>query len=300
VVSRPLDVRIVARASGRAFSDLDLSLGHLRWLESRPEEGGRLVVVDEHAGDLTPDGSNARTRAHEYGGGAVWYHGDAVFYSEFTDGRIRRVGHGPITPVAGDHRYADGSVSADGSTVFCVRERHEEGEVLNELVSFPADGSAEPTVVASGRDFYMAPRVAPDGRLAWLEWDHPRMPWDGTELVVDGTLVAGGPEESVIDPQWSPDGKLHWLSDRTGWWNLYRDGEPLTALEGAEIGFPAWVFGMQRYAFLDDGRIVCVVTRNASDELHVLDPTSGALRRFAERWTAIGLGGIATAGTRVA
>jgi len=271
VVSRPLDAVTVARASGRSFGALDLSHGRLRWSESRPEDGGRIVVVDERTGELTPPGAYARTRAHEYGGGAVWYHGESVFYSEFTDGRVHRVGHGPITPEAGDHRYADGRVSADGSTITCVRERHEGGEVVNELVSFPADGSAEPTVVAAGRDFYMAPRIAPDGRLAWLEWDHPRMPWDGTELVVDGTLVAGGPEESVLDPQWGPDGRLHYLSDRTGWWNVYAEGEQLTHLDDAEIGFPAWVFGMSRYTFLGDGRIVAVATRDAVDDLCMLD-----------------------------
>jgi dipeptidyl aminopeptidase/acylaminoacyl peptidase len=284
VVSRPLDARTVARASGRSFTALDLSLGRPRWAESRPEDGGRIVVVDEQAGDLTPPGSYARTRAHEYGGGAVWYHGERVFYSEFTDGRVHLVGHGPVTPDAGDHRYADGSVTADGLTVYCVRERHEVGEVVNELVSFPADGSAEPEIVASGRDFYMAPRVAPDGRLAWLEWDHPRMPWDGTELVVDGTIVAGGAEESVVDPQWGPDGRLYYLSDRTGWWNLYAGGDRLTMLEGAEIGFPAWVFGMSRYVVLDDGRIVAVVTRDAVDDLCVLE--GGELRSLGLGFTA--------------
>jgi dipeptidyl aminopeptidase/acylaminoacyl peptidase len=297
VVSRPLDAVTVARASGRSFSALDLSLGRLRWAESRPEEGGRIVVVDERDGELTPAGAYARTRAHEYGGGAVWYHGDAVFYSEFTTGRVHRVGHGPVTPDAGDQRYADGSVSADGSTVYCVRERHEDGDVLNELVSFPADGSAEPAVVASGRDFYMAPRVAPDGRLAWLEWDHPRMPWDGTELVVDGTLLAGGPEESVLDPQWGPDGRLHYLSDRTGWWNLYADDEQLTRLEDAEIGFPAWVFGMSRYTFLADGRIVAVVTREAVDDLSVVE--DGELRSLGLDFTSFGWS-FAAHGSRVA
>jgi dipeptidyl aminopeptidase/acylaminoacyl peptidase len=297
VVSRPLDAVTVARASGRSFSALDLSLGRLRWSESRPEDGGRIVVVDEDAGELTPPGAYARTRAHEYGGGAVWYHGADVFYSEFTDGRVHRVGHGPITPDVGDHRYADGSVSADGSTVFCVRERHEEGDVLNELVSFPADGSAEPTIVASGRDFYMAPRVAPDGRLAWLEWDHPRMPWDGTELVVDGTLVAGGPDESVLDPQWGPDGRLHYLSDRTGWWNLYADRDRLTQLDDAEIGFPAWVFGMSRYTFLGDGRIVAVVTRDAVDDVCVLE--GAGLRSLDLELTSFGWS-FAAHGSRVA
>jgi len=158
--------------------------------------------------------------------------------------------------------------------------------VVNELVSLPADGSAEPTIVASGRDFYMAPRVAPDGRLAWLEWDHPRMPWDGTELVVDGELVAGGAEESVLDPQWGTDGRVHYLSDRTGWWNLYADGEQLTRLDDAEIGFPAWVFGMSRYTVLDDGRVVAVVTRNAVDDLCVLE--GGELRSLGLGLTSFG------------
>jgi dipeptidyl aminopeptidase/acylaminoacyl peptidase len=168
--------------------------------------------------------------------------------------------------------------------VYCVRERHEGDEVVNDLVSFPSDGSAAPVVLAAGRDFYAAPRPSPDGsRLAWLEWDHPRMPWDGTELVVDGTLVAGGPEESVLSPEWSAAGALHWLSDRTGWWNLYRDGEALTRLEGAEIGYPPWVFGGTRYAILGDRRIACVVTRDAVDDLQVLE--NGELRSLGLEWT---------------
>jgi dipeptidyl aminopeptidase/acylaminoacyl peptidase len=292
----PLDAGTVARAAGRRFSVPYLGAGALRWAESRADEGGRTVVVDEERGDLTPAGSNARTRVHEYGGGGIWHHGATVFWSEFEGGRVFRNGE-PVTPEPPEPnalRYADGTVSPDGSRVVCVRERHEAGQVHNELVALPGE------VVASGRDFYMAPRLSPDGaRLAWIEWDHPRMPWDGTDLVVDGTPVAGGPEESVVDPRWSPDGALHWLSDRTGWWNLYREGEPLTSLEGAEIGFPAWQLGLQRYAFLEDGRIACVVTRAATDALHLLDPRDGSLERIAERWTSIGYG-LATAGTRLA
>jgi dipeptidyl aminopeptidase/acylaminoacyl peptidase len=285
VVSRPygtwpsgIDAATVARAGGGRFAALDLSLGHLRWGEVRASEGGRGVVVDELAGDLTPPGSYARTRVHEYGGGAAWYHGADVYYSEFSDGRVYRVGHGPITPEGGDVRYADGSVSPDGSTIYCVRERHEGDDVINDIVSLPG------TVIASGRDFYMAPRVAPDGaHLAWIEWDFPQMPWDGTELRLDGELVAGGVDESILDPQWSPDGRLHYLSDRTGWWNLYADEQQLTNLEGSEIGFPAWVFGLSRYAVLGDGRIVCCVTRNGVDDLCVLE--NGDLRSLGLRWS---------------
>jgi dipeptidyl aminopeptidase/acylaminoacyl peptidase len=295
-----LDARTVARAGGRRFATLKADGVRLRWSEARPEDGGRVAVVDSAAGDLTPAGANARTRVHEYGGGAVWYHGDTVFHSEFADSRLYRDGS-PITPEPPEPhalRYADGVVTPDGSTIVCVRERHEGGEVLNELVSLPADGSAEPTVIQSGHDFYMAPRFDPAGeRLAWLAWDHPNMPWDGTYLYVDGEVVAGAADESVIDPQWSPDGALHWCSDRTGWWNLYRDGEPLTSLDDAEIGSPAWVFGMTRYAFLADGRIVCVVTRRAVDALHVLE--NGALRDLGLGWTAYSSTALAADGARV-
>lgn len=286
-----LDARTVARAGSRRFGTVEAAPGRVRWGELRPEENGRHVVVDSRLGDLTPAGSNARTRVHEYGGGAVWYHGDTVYYVEFADSRLYRVDGGearPITPEpAAEHglRYADGVVAPDGATVVCVRERHEGGEVINELVSFPADGSGEATIVHSGHDFYMAPRLDPSGRrLAWLAWDHPNMPWDGTYLYVDGEVVAGALDESVIDPQWSPDGALHWLSDRTGWWNLYREGETLTALDDAEIGGPAWVFGMRWYVFLGDGRIACVVTRRAVDSLHVLD--QGKLVDFGLGWTS--------------
>jgi dipeptidyl aminopeptidase/acylaminoacyl peptidase len=273
-----IDAAMVARGGSRRFGSVSVALGRVRWTESRAEENGRIVVVDSDLGDVTPAGSNARTRVHEYGGGAVWYHGDTVFYSEFADSRIYRVDGGdtrPITPepsAAHALRYADGVLTPDGATIVCVRERHEGGDVINELVSFPADGTGEATIVHSGHDFYMAPRLDPSGkRLAWLAWDHNNMPWDGTFLYVDGDVVAGAVDESVIDPQWSPEGALHWLSDRSGWWNLYREGEALTTLDDAEIGGPAWVFDMSYYRFLDDGRIACVVTRRAVDSLQILD-----------------------------
>jgi len=318
-----LDANIVAGGSGRSFGLTDLSSGPLRWTEVRTYESGRTAVVEARPGgelvDVTPPGANARTRVHEYGGGAVWFHGDATFFSEFDDSRLYRVdGAGaearPITPEPPEPhalRYADGCVTPDGGTIFCVRERHEAGEVHNELVVLPADGSAEPRIVAGGHDFFMAPRLDPAGRrLAWLAWDHPRMPWDGTELMVAGVeaggtlgvprLVAGGPEESVIDPRFAPGGALHYCSDRTGWWNLYReDGTAVTSLDDAEIGFPAWVFGMSRYVFLGDGRIACVVTRSAIDSLELLEPGGSELRPAGLGWSSFGPASLSAGGGRV-
>jgi dipeptidyl aminopeptidase/acylaminoacyl peptidase len=250
------------------------------WLEQRPAEGGRYVVVrrtpDGNTSDAVPTGFNARTRVHEYGGAAYFARGETVFFSNFEDQRLYRTEPGsaplPITPEPASPaalRYADGRLTPDGRLIVCVRESHDGAEAVNEIVALPADGGAAPWVLASGNDFYSFPRVSPDGRkLAWTSWDHPRMPWDGTELWVadlseEGTLgepllVAGGPEESVFQPEWSPDGTLHFVSDRIGWWNLYRrdDGEdePLAPME-AEFGVPQWFFGLSTYAFLPDGTV---------------------------------------------
>ncbi|HLX20385.1 MAG TPA: prolyl oligopeptidase family serine peptidase [Gaiellaceae bacterium] len=300
-----LDAHAVARSGGLRFANLSVAGTRVRWSESRAAEGGRVAVVDSELGDLTPPGSNARTRVHEYGGGAVWYHGDTVFYSEFADSRIYRVDGGEARPITAEPpsphawRYADGVVTPDGSTIVCVRERHGEGEAMNELVSLPADGSAEPEIVAGGHDFFQSPRFDAAGkRLAWIAWDHPNMPWDGTYVYRDGEVVAGGPNESAIDPKWSPDGALHWLSDRTGWWNVYREGSPLTSLSDAEIGGPAWAFGMSWYAFLDDARMVCVVARDAVDSLQLL--ANGELDDLGLGWTSYSPTALASGDGRVA
>src|SRR3954471_15711288 len=243
-----------------AYAIVDLAADGLTWIEPRAEEEGRAVLVHRRAGgsgvELTPRGFDARTRVHEYGGGAAWCHGDTFFFSHFGDGRVYRVDGldgepRPITPEPGEPnalRYADGRVTADGSTVFCVREQHGAG-VVNELVAFPADGSAAPRVVASGRDFYAAPRIGQDGRLAYLAWDDPQLPFLGTELWLDDERIAGGPDEAIFQPEWGLDGRLHWVSDRDGWWNLYRDGEQLTVLR-AELAYPQWLFDLSAYGFL--------------------------------------------------
>ena len=315
----PLGADTIAGDPGPAAEGLSLAWPRVRWREARPGDGGRIALVEWRDGDvreLTPPGFNVRSRVHEYGGAASWFHGETAFCSEFADGRLYRIADGEATaitpepPEPGSLRYADGDVTPDGRLIVCVRERHEGGEVHNELVALPADGSQEPRVVASGHDFYGAPRISPDGgRVAWISWDHPRMPWDGTELWVaefapDGSfsgesLVAGGPEESVLEPAWSAEGLLHFVTDRNGWWNLYREDRVLTRLEDGEIGVPAFAFGMQRYAFLGDGRIACVVTRRAVDSLELLDPETGALEPAGLGWTSYGPTALTAEGSRV-
>jgi dipeptidyl aminopeptidase/acylaminoacyl peptidase len=277
----------------------DIVDGDVYWLEGKPLEGGRVVVVrhtkDGKRRELTPTPLSARTRAHEYGGGAYLVHGSTVFFSNFADQRLYRQDADqeprPITPeptIPSGVRYADARLTADGRMLICVRERHEsEGpDATNELVAMPADGSKEARIIASGHDFYSSPRISPDGRrLAWLVWDHPRMPWDGSEvwvgdLAADGSIsnarkIAGGPEESIFQPEWSPTGELHFVSDRTGWWNLYRQrGDTIEALApmDAEFGTPQWVFDMSTYAFLADGRIACIFSQDGFDHLAFITP----------------------------
>ncbi len=312
--SSPITAEMLASA-GVGLAETLLDDGVVYWVELRPTEGGRQVLVRGDAftspADVTPAGFNVRTRVHEYGGGAYCVHRGTVVFSNDEDQRLYRqeIAADPvaITPDTGGlHRYADGHVTADGSLVLCVRERHEaDGEVVNELAAVPMAGG-EPRTIVGGHDFFAAPRISPDdSRLAWLTWDHPRMPWDGTELwagdlAADGSVsgetqvaggAAGGNDESIFQPAWSPDGELHFVSDRTGWWNLYRhrDGadEPLCPRE-AEFGWPHWVFGASMYAFLADGRIVCEYTSEGVQHLALLDPASGELLDLDLPYSAIG------------
>ena len=269
----PLTPQLVV-AGARGVSELQVDGEDLCWLELRPDEGGRSVVVrrrrDGGVGDASPPGSNVRTRVHEYGGGSYLSAGGTIYYSELTDQRVYRLDPGsgqpvPITPEPARPsglRYAAFRLTADGRYLVCVRESHlgdSATEVVNEVVAVPTDGGAEPVVLASGRDFYASPVLSPDGRhLAYVTWDHPNMPWDETEVVVaelDGLAITGartaaggaGTGESVMAPAFAPDGTLHLLSDRTGWWNLHRadaDGRLTNLAEVAvELGQPAWWLG---------------------------------------------------------
>ncbi|HEX2046674.1 MAG TPA: prolyl oligopeptidase family serine peptidase [Acidimicrobiales bacterium] len=270
-----------------SLNGLHASGGALFWTEGRPAEAGRVVVVRWEPGrepvDVLPAPFSARTTVHEYGGGAYCVSGDTVYFSNYADQRVWRLDR-PITPDDGA-RYADGDVSPDGTSIACVRERHLDDGVVNDIVAVPGL-----EVVAAGHDFYAAPRFGPDGRLAWLAWDHPDMPWDGTVLEVDGERVAGGPDESITQPRWSPDGALHWISDRTGWWNLYREGEPLQPME-AEFAVPDWVFGQSTYDFLPGGRVVATWTGRlgvlGEEPLDLPYTSFSSVRAFGDKVAAI-------------
>ncbi len=273
------------------------------WIETRPQEGGRNVVVrctsDGQRSDVTPAPLSARTRVHEYGGGDFVVSDGSVYFSNFADQRLYRQSFGappqPITPES-SCRYADAVVDARRRRLICVREDHTSGahEPTNTLVGVDLQDGRGCNVLVSGHDFYAAPRFSPDGsRLAWLAWNHPNMPWDGTELWVaelnaDGSLsrtqcVAGGVAESIFQPEWSPDGVLHFVSDRTGWWNLYswRDGgvEALCEMT-AEFGRAQWVFGMSAYGFESAHVIICSYTQNGRWFLARLDTATRKLERI--------------------
>ncbi len=272
------------------FNTLAVDGDNLYWLEGRPSEGGRQVLVHRDGSgrisDATPPPTSVRTLVHEYGGGAFTAGQGRVAYSSFSDQRLYLLGSSePITPepdFPAGLRYADGRFLPDG-TIVCVRESHGDGEAVNEIVLIDPEGSTV-TVLATGRDFYASPRPSPEGdRLLWLEWDHPNMPWDGTALktaaVTDSGLdhireIAGGIDESVFQPEWAPDGGIVFATDRSGWWNLHRfDGEgsaPIITMK-ADFGLPAWIFGSSAYGFLSDGRILAAYWKDGVSHLCVID-----------------------------
>lgn len=281
---------------------------YVYWIEGRTT--GDVLVRSRGSGggeDVLPPGVTVASSVHEYGGGAYLATEDGLWFVRADDQQIWRtthVGPRPVTraPRHGEHRYADLRLTAAGLLV-AVRERHDNDTVTNELVMMPADGSAAPQTVAAGWDFYSFPRPSPDGRaLAWTTWRHPLMPWDGTWLWVaeirsNGTLgaarqVAGGPDESVFQPEWSPSGVLHFVSDRAGWWDLYAcspDGDVVTLvhLESADLGTAQWEFGYSTYAFLDNNRIVLLAHQGGINRLHIWDHRRSELCAVELSYTSI-------------
>jgi dipeptidyl aminopeptidase/acylaminoacyl peptidase len=294
------------------------------WGELRPTEGGRQLIVryglsDDSGADLgsvcdiTPAPFNVRTRVHEYGGGAYVVHQGTVYFSNFADQRLyrQRAGEVPeamtpeVTPAAG-LRYADAVVDEARSRLICVLEDHRQGgEAVNAIATIPLTGLPEggsPKVLVSGNDFYSSPRLSPDGtQLAWITWNHPQMPWDGTELWManvrdDGSLsrprkLVGHVKESVCQPQWSPGGTLHFISDATGWWNLYRwegeRGEPLFPIE-AEFAEPQWNFAQSSYGFEDDSSIICTYTYEGVMRLARFDTLARSMDEIKTPYCGVG------------
>ncbi len=314
----PLTAALASGASV-SLSAATAHRGQLYWIEGRPAEEGRNVMVTlGEAGprEVTPPAFNVRTRVHEYGGLAYVLAGDRVVFSQYADQRlyVQEAGAPPRALTPTGYRYADGAASPDGRTVYCVREDHTQpGEAKSTLVALDLDTASAGRVLFGESDFVAYPRPSPDGRrLALLSWNHPNMPWSGTTLrvgsLVDGALVAleviaGGESESVLEPRWDRDGSLYFLSDRTGWWNLFRhrDGrtEAVTALE-AEIGGPLWQLGASHYALTDDGHAVVQVCRRAVDGLAVVDLASGRLRTLDLPFVEFSSIGVRDAGTAFA
>jgi dipeptidyl aminopeptidase/acylaminoacyl peptidase len=277
------------------------------WLEGRPFEGGRNALVRLSPGcapaDCLPPETNVRTRVHEYGGGAYAVFDGVIFFVDFSTQHLMRQrpgGRPELLAGTEGHRFADFQLDGRGRLI-CVREDHTGPlEARNTLVAIPAGGGPA-TVLAEGESFYASPRLSRDGsRLAWLSWNHPGMPWDGTTLWVaewdaDGGLraplrVAGGPGESVFQPEWSPADELHFVSDRSGWWNLYRLGEeaePLCPM-AAEFGMPQWNFGLRTYAFISGTELLCAYTRGGAWALGRLDTGTGALAELPVGRTSCG------------
>lgn len=296
-----------------AVDAVSIRNGYMYWLERRPETGRTalvrvLLASGDHPETMTPDELDVGSRVHEYGGGAYWVsEDDAIFVVNHPDQRIYRLAEGgpqPLTPPAGSPatvRYAD-LRTLPGGRLVCVRERHEtDGQVVNELVTLPANTSGPAAILSGGRDFYAFPRPDSSGtRLAFTCWNHPQMPWDGTELWLGdltpkGTLtrarrVAGGPDESLFQPEWSPDGQLYVMSDRTGWWNLYQvqedDLKPVYVVE-AECGEPQWEFGYSTYAFLNAREVVVLCRERGEDRLLLLDVHTGHAERLPTEATSI-------------
>jgi dipeptidyl aminopeptidase/acylaminoacyl peptidase len=315
------------------LSDLTVDGERVYWVESRPAEAGRLVLVsapitgETTPADVIPAGFSVRSRVHEYGGRCYCVRGAMVVFSNWADQRLWMIRDGadpvpltpepltpepltpepltpePLTPeppAPASVRFADPVFSPDGRWVVCVRETHHDdaGEVVNDLVAVPVDTpGAEPRRLAGGHDFFAAPRFSPDGtQVCWLTWELPEMPWESSRLwcaevgadlaLGQPRLVAGGPGESVTQPRWSPAGVLHYVSDRTGWWNLYADPrQPLCPMD-AEFGEPDWVFGNSTYGFTPEGELVAVWRASRGRQIGVIrdqhaEPTESVFSSYS-------------------
>jgi dipeptidyl aminopeptidase/acylaminoacyl peptidase len=302
---------IVAESVG--LSSIVLDGTDIYWLESRPQEAGRNVVVrrsiDGQITDITPPEYNVRNRVHEYGGAAYTVFERQVYFSNYSDGCLY------TQDLASEHpqqvrqlttdrkkRYADIIFDPVRHRLICVQEEHDSAdfEPLNTIVSIGLTDPKDTHVLVGGCDFYASPRLSPDGgKLVWLSWNHPNLPWDGTNLQIAKVnngflsapaLIAGGASESIFQPQWSSDNTLYFVSDRTGWGNLYCwNGDSVEAVFplDAEFALPQWVFGMSTYALVGKHRIVCACSKAGIWYLALINTVSKHLTRLNVPYTDI-------------
>jgi dipeptidyl aminopeptidase/acylaminoacyl peptidase len=310
----PVGAELLA-ATSIGMTDLQVFDGRAYWRETRPQEGGRNVIVTRDAGgpaiELTDPRYNARSRVHEYGGASFLLTGDVLIFSNFADQRIyaQHPGAEPVPLTPPGYQYADCRKHLLAAELICVREDHTpgtrkaNGEERNEIVAIELPSSWGPgaapdgtpgRVLVTGSDFVAYPRISPDGRqLAWLSWDHPEMPWDTARLYVAdldelasagpgaAILLGGGPDEAALEPQWDADGSLYFINDPDGWWNLYRWQDhrvEAIAPMRREFGGPLWLHGASTYALTGDGRAVVRTSLAAVDALGVLDLATGKLQ----------------------
>lgn len=305
----PISAARVAQGA-RGLAALQVVDGKIYWLESRAAEGGRYTLVQENAGqqqEITPFPANLRSRVHEYGGGAYSINSAICVYSNFADNQLYVIEKGlPARPLgnASHLRYADCVIDSRRARIIGVREDHALSDInaVNTLCALALDGSGTQTILAHGHDFYTTPRLSPDGKsLLWMTWDHPRMPWQGTQLWLaqfadDGSLlpaqcIAGSASEAICQPEWAGDGSLYFVSDRTGWWNIYRYDaarQQATVLVqmSAEFGQPHWTFGDSLYGFISPSELVCSYIDAGVSKLarltRVADATADAPWQFTE------------------
>ncbi|MEY3379146.1 MAG: hypothetical protein RLZZ125_723 [Actinomycetota bacterium] len=274
------------------------------WLESRPEEGGRKVVVSKSRGDLLPSPFSASHSVHEYGGRSYLGipNGDSfiLYFSNKKDQRIyRKLGEGEptaLTPETGSRdRYAE--LIKVGEEIWCIREQNSDTGCKRELVAISEQGSIRTLV--SGHQFYMNPRISPDGRhLAWVSWEHPDMPWDGTELFVaeisnsevkHKRVIAGNRKNPVLSPEWLDEKTIIYIDEESGWWNPWKvdlNGQRTQIVsEESEWGFPAWQLGYRAISILEDGQFVGIHGPVDARKLALVDPKTGTVKEFDSRFT---------------
>ena len=281
------------------FGDVKIDQETIYWIESRPEEKGRSVLMHESKKgvieELILDPLAARTTVHEYGGGSFGAREGIIFFSNYKDQQLYLLNGEPSKLTKGTNtRYADGVLDKKRNKIFAVEEVHIAGDhIVNRLVAIDV-GTGAVEVFASGHDFYSSPTLSPDGTsIAYLTWDHPNMPWDGTTLweAKIGSAprkISGGKDESIFQPLYSPTGDLYYISDRSGFWNLYRvEGDKVESIYPAawDFGEPQWIFGTSRYVFIKD-KIACIYTNKGIDTLALIDLKTKNLTRINLDFTA--------------